>query len=506
MASTKDCGAMFSRILIANRGEIAVRLLRACRMLGISPCLAYAPIDRDTLAVELADRAVELPGSSPRECYLNIPAILEAARQVGAQAIHPGYGFVSENAQFSQACREAGLVFIGPSPEVIEGLGNKNKARKLMMSAGLPVVPGTEDPVPDVESAVAAARDIGFPLLIKASGGGGGRGMRRVVDEAELRQAFPQARSESLAAFGSGDLFLERYVERPRHVEIQIMGDSHGQAIYFGERECSIQRRFQKMIEEAPSPVLTPELRQRMGEAAVAGARKIGYCGAGTFEFLVDAQSNFYFLEVNTRLQVEHPVTEEITGHDLVELQIRMAAGEALPLKQEDIHLRGWSMECRITCEDPYRNFLPCPGVISRLHLPAGPGVRVDTHLYPGYEVPGSFDSMVAKLITWGRDREQARLRMIAALREFQLGGIAHTIPFHLAVLQHPEFIAGNLTTHFLPEHLPQLHRNTQEEVLSTAALLAALESRRGGGESATQVAPGRSEAEAWKMAGRRLG
>lgn len=494
---------MFTRILIANRGEIAVRLLRACRTMGISPAIAYAPIDRDTLAVELADVAVELQGDSPRACYLNIAGLIEAAQRVGAQAIHPGYGFVSENAEFSKACRDAGLVFVGPSPEVIEGLGNKNKARKLMTSAGLPVVPGTEEPVADVESAVLAARDIGYPLLIKASGGGGGRGMRRVVSEAELRQAFPQARSESLSAFGSGDLFLEKYVERPRHVEIQIMGDAYGHAVYFGERECSIQRRFQKMIEEAPSPVLTPELRRRMGEAAVAGAEKIGYCGAGTFEFLVDANSNFYFLEVNTRLQVEHPVTEQVTGFDLVKLQIQMAAGQHLELKQEDIQLHGWSMECRITCEDPYRNFLPCPGVIQRLHLPCGPGVRVDTHLYQGYEVPGSFDSMVAKLISYGRDREEARLRMIAALREFQLGGIASTIPFHLAVLEHPEFIAGNLTTHFLPEHMPQLQKKLGPEVLDDVAMVAALESRNRLHTSPDTASAGPSEAQIWKMAGR---
>lgn len=493
---------MFSRILIANRGEIAVRLVRACREMQISPALAYAPIDRDTLAVELADVAVELRGDTPRGCYLDIEGLLGAARKVGAEAVHPGYGFVSENAEFSRRCREAGLVFIGPSPEVIHGLGNKNQARKLMTSAGLPVVPGTDDPVPTVEEAVEAARGIGYPILIKASGGGGGRGMRKVNNEAELRQAFPQARSESQAAFGSGDLFLEKYVERPRHVEIQIIGDSHGNAVYFGERECSIQRRFQKMIEEAPSPVLTPELRQRMGEAAVAGAKKLQYCGAGTFEFLVDAHLNFYFLEVNTRLQVEHPVTEQITGVDLVKLQIRVANGEPLPLQQEDVQLRGWSMECRITCEDPYRGFLPTPGRIEKLHLPAGPGVRVDTHLYPGYEVPGSFDSMVAKLITTGQTREEARQRMLVALREFQLAGISNTIPFHLAVLEHPEFIAGNLTTHFLPDHLPKLAKTFGAEGSQVAALLAALEGRRQEANFPA-AATTSNEAQLWKMAGR---
>lgn len=492
---------MFSRILIANRGEIAVRLVRACREMGISPALAYASIDRDTLAVELADAAVELSGDTPRGCYLDIEGLLAAARKVGAEAIHPGYGFVSENADFSRRCREEGLVFIGPSPEVIHGLGNKNQARKLMTSAGLPVVPGTEDPIPTVDEAVEAARSIGYPILVKASGGGGGRGMRKVASESELRQAFPQARSESQAAFGSGDLFLEKYVERPRHVEIQIIGDSHGNAVYFGERECSIQRRFQKMIEEAPSPVLTPELRARMGEAAVAGAKKLNYCGAGTFEFLVDAQLNFYFLEVNTRLQVEHPVTEQITGVDLVKLQIRVANGEVLPVTQADVQLRGWSMECRITCEDPYRGFLPTPGRIEKLHLPAGPGVRVDTHLYPGYEVPGSFDSMVAKLITTGQTREEARLRMLVALREFQLAGISTTIPFHIAVLEHPEFIAGHLTTHFLQDHLPKLAKSFTAEENQMAALLAALEGRRQ--DADLPVASGTSEAQLWKMAGR---
>ncbi|MBX3168768.1 MAG: acetyl-CoA carboxylase biotin carboxylase subunit [Candidatus Eremiobacteraeota bacterium] len=492
---------MFSRILIANRGEIAVRLLRACRELGISPALAYAPIDRDTLAVELADVAVELKGDTPRGCYLDIEGLVAAAKKVGAQAIHPGYGFVSENADFSQLCRDSGIVFIGPSPEVIYGLGNKNQARKLMTSAGLPVVPGTEEPVPTVEEAVELARSIGYPLLVKASGGGGGRGMRKVDNETELRQAFPQARSESQAAFGSGELFLEKYVERPRHVEIQILGDAHGNAVYLGERECSIQRRFQKMIEEAPSPALTPELRERMGQAAVAGAKKLGYCGAGTFEFLVDAQRNFYFLEVNTRLQVEHPVTEQITGLDLVKLQIRVAHGEVLPIRQEDVQLRGWSMECRITCEDPYRGFLPTPGKIERLHLPAGPGVRVDTHLYQGYEVPGSFDSMVAKLITTGRDREEARTRMLVALREFQLAGISHTIPFHLAVLEHPEFVAGNLTTHFLPEYLPKLARTRSPQELDLMTAVAAVEGRRS--EPPAPAVLAASEAQLWKMAGR---
>jgi acetyl-CoA carboxylase, biotin carboxylase subunit len=495
---------MFSRIFIANRGEIAVRLVRACRELGISPAVGYAAVDRDTLAVELADVAVELPGDTPRASYLNIEGLLRAAQQVGAQAVHPGYGFVSENADFSRACRDAGIVFIGPSPEVIYGLGNKNQARKLMTSAGLPVVPGTEDPLPDVEAAVQAAAGIGYPVLIKASGGGGGRGMRRVTSEAELRQAFPQARSESQAAFGSGDLFLEKYLERPRHVEIQILGDSHGNVVYCGERECSIQRRFQKMIEEAPSPVITPELRRQMGEAAAAGARKLGYCGAGTFEFLVDAQRNFYFLEVNTRLQVEHPVTEQITGLDLVKLQIRVAAGEKLPLSQEDVEMRGWSLECRITCEDPYRGFLPTPGRIEKLHLPAGPGVRVDTHLYQGYEVPGSFDSMVAKLITYGRDREEARIRMITALREFQLAGIATTIPFHLAVLQNADFIAGNLSTHFLEEHFPKFTKTLDPAEVDAALTVAALVSRQEA-SAAPAAATGSSETALWKMAGRRL-
>lgn len=494
---------MFSRIFIANRGEIAVRLVRACREMGISPAVGYAAIDRDTMAVELADVAVELPGDTPRASYLDIHGLLRAAQQVGAQAVHPGYGFVSENAEFSRACREAGIVFIGPSPEVIFGLGNKNQARRLMTSAGLPVVPGTEDPVPDVESAVEAARGIGYPVLIKASGGGGGRGMRRVTSEAELRQAFPQARSESQASFGSGDLFLEKYLERPRHVEIQIIGDAHGNVVYCGERECSIQRRFQKMIEEAPSPVVTPELRQQMGEAAVAGAKKLGYCGAGTFEFLVDAQRNFYFLEVNTRLQVEHPVTEQITGLDLVKLQIRVAAGEPLPITQSDVELRGWALECRISCEDPYRGFLPTPGRIEKLHLPAGPGVRVDTHLYPGYEVPGSFDSMVAKLITYGRDREEARLRMIAALREFQLAGIATTIPFHLAVLQNEDFIAGELSTHFLEEHFPKFSKTLSTTDVDTTALVAALVSRQQPDTASRSAAT--SETTLWKMAGRQL-
>ncbi len=486
---------MFKRILIANRGEIAVRVIRACREMGIESIAVYADVDRETLAVRLADRAYELKGATPRAAYLDLEQIVKVAKTAQAEAIHPGYGFLSENAAFSQACADAGIVVIGPGPEAIDRLGNKNHAREMMIAAGLPILPGTPR-LHDVDEALKCANEIGYPVLIKAAAGGGGRGMRKVESAADLPNAFAGAQSESLASFGSPDLFLEKYLVRPRHVEIQVLGDQHGHAVYLGERECSVQRRFQKMFEEAPSPALDEATRRKMGEAAANGARQVGYAGAGTFEFLVDENRGFYFLEVNTRLQVEHPVTEMVTGVDLVRHQIQVAAGQKLDLTQEDIHPRGHAMECRISVEDPFRGFLPRPGRVTDLRLPAGPGVRVDTHLYPGYEVPGSFDSMVAKLITWGHDREHARVRMLAALDEFRLVGPATTIPFHKALLRHPEFIAGNLSTHFLAEHMPTLEAHPGEQAVRLAALIAALE----GGEARSGAATQDNE---WSRAGR---
>ncbi|MCE7868997.1 ATP-grasp domain-containing protein [bacterium CPR1] len=472
---------MFKRVLVANRGEIAVRILRACRELGVETALICAEVDRDSLPARMADQVLVLRDLAGRQAYLDIPRIVEAGRSAGAKAVHPGYGFLSENAAFSRACAEAGLVFVGPGPEAITALGDKTEARKLMSEAGLPVVPGTVEPVADVEEALREAERIGYPVLIKAAGGGGGRGMRKCADRSELERSFAQAASESQAAFGSSRLFLERYLEQPRHIEVQVLADQHGQAVHLFERECSIQRRFQKMLEEAPSPFLDEGLRRTMGEAAVRGALKAGYAGACTFEFLVDKNRSFYFLEVNTRLQVEHPVSELITGVDLVLEQLRIAAGEPLALKQEEIRLHGWSIECRITCEDPYHGFRPDPGPIQAVHLPAGPGGRVDSHLYP-----------------------QACRRMLAALDEMVVAGVSTSIPFHRALLEHPEFRRGNLSTHFLAEHLGDLKPVFSDEERELAALAAALSlHRQGGDRRAELVARSQEEAALWRLAAR---
>ncbi len=495
---------MFKRVLVANRGEIAVRILRACRELGVETALICAEVDRDSLPARMADQVLLMRGLAGRQAYLDIPRIVEAGLSAGAEAVHPGYGFLSENAAFSRACAEAGLVFVGPGPEAITALGDKTEARKLMAAAGLPVVPGTVEPVSDLAEALREADRIGYPVLIKAAGGGGGRGMRKCADRSELERSFSQAASESQAAFGSSRLFLERYLEQPRHIEVQVLADQHGQAVHLFERECSIQRRFQKMLEEAPSPFLDEGQRRTMGEAAVRGALKAGYAGACTFEFLVDKDKSFYFLEVNTRLQVEHPVTELVTGVDLVQEQLRIAAGEPLSLKQEEIKLHGWSIECRITCEDPYHGFRPDPGPIQAVHLPAGPGVRVDSHLYPGYVVPRDFDSLLAKLIVWGSDREQACRRMLAALDEMVVAGVSTSIPFHRALLEHPEFRRGNLSTHFLAEHMGDLKPVFSDEERELAALAAALSlHRQGGDRRAELVARSQEEAALWRLAAR---
>lgn len=468
---------MFSKVFIANRGEIACRVIRACRTLGVQSVLGFHPVDGESLGVRLADYSVPLSspeGASPRAAYLDIEQIVAAAKRTACQAIHPGYGFLSENADFSRACEREGLVFIGPTPECIARLGNKNQARAVMLEAGLPLVPGSDGPCESLEEALELAEGIGYPVLIKAAGGGGGRGMRRAADVAELRTGFEQAKREALASFGTDSVYLEKYISKPRHIEIQILADQHGNVIHLGERECSIQRRFQKMLEEAPSPFLDQATRKKMGDAAVKGAQAAGYTGAGTFEFLVDEHKNFYFLEVNTRLQVEHPVTEEVTGVDLVCEQLRVAAGLKLQLSQEDIRPRGWSIECRITCEDPDAGFAPSVGTVVGLRLPAGPGVRVDTHLYQGYKVPNDFDSMLAKLIVTGHDRESAIKRTLAALDEFELAGFSTSIPFHKWLLSHPRFVAGDLSTHFLEEEFDGLPEDeaSLEDILLVAAVL----------------------------------
>lgn len=443
---------MFRRVLIANRGEIAVRIIRACQEVGVEPVVVYSEADADSLHVELADEAVCIGPPQPLQSYLNIERIIEAARRLGADAIHPGYGFLAENADFARSCAEHGLTFIGPSPEAIRVMGLKAEARRVAMAAGVPVVPGSEGTVRDAAEAAAVAREIGYPLLIKASAGGGGRGIRVVRDDEELAPALTAAGREAAAAFGNAEVYLERYLEESRHVEVQILADRYGNFVHLGERECSVQRRRQKIIEEAPSPALTPQLRQAMTDAALRIARAIGYVNAGTVEFILDREGNFYFIEMNTRIQVEHPLTELITGIDIVKMQLAIAAGEPLPIRQDDVEFRGWALECRITAEDPDNSFLPWPGTITAYRAPSGPGVRVDEGIQSGYKVQPWYDSLLAKVITWGMDREEARRRMLRALREFRIEGVRTIIKLQQRILEHPRFVAGNVHTRWLEE------------------------------------------------------
>ena len=445
---------LFKKILIANRGEIALRVIRACRELGVRTVAVYSQTDRESLHVRFADEEVCIGPGPARESYLNVPRIIAAAEITGAEAIHPGYGFLAENAEFAEICEGSGLVFIGPTAAQIRAMGDKVAARRAMQAAGVPVVPGSEGAIADPAEAKALADEIGFPLMLKAAAGGGGKGMRRVRDPAELERAFVTARSEAEAAFGDGSLYVEKLVERARHIEFQVLGDTHGRALHLNERDCSIQRRHQKLIEEAPSPAMTPELRERMGEAAVAGAKAIDYVGAGTMEFLVDRDLSYYFLEMNTRIQVEHPVTEACTGFDLVKEQIRIAAGEPLSMPERTIVLRGHAIECRINAEDPERNFQPSPGTVTTYHPPGGPGVRLDSHVYAGYTVPPHYDSLLAKLIVHGNSREEALARAVLALEMFVIEGVHTTIPLLLRVLQHPDFRSGEVDTGFLERML----------------------------------------------------
>ncbi len=440
---------MFTKVLIANRGEIALRVIRACRELGIQTVAVYSEADRESLHVRFADDDVCIGPAPARESYLRIPRLIAAAEITGADAIHPGYGFLAENAEFAENCTAAGITFIGPTAEQIRTMGDKAVARKTMVEVGLPVVPGTPGPVEDSDEALRFAREIGFPVIIKAAAGGGGKGMRVAADADDFGRAFQLARSEALSAFGSGDVYVEKYLARPRHIEFQILGDKHGNVIHLGERDCSVQRRHQKLIEEAPSPALTAELRERMGDAAVRGAKAIDYVGAGTIEMLLDSDGSFYFMEMNTRIQVEHPVTEMLTGVDLVKEQIRVAAGAPLSVLELPA-LRGHVIECRVNAEDPSRNFQPSPGRIDTFHPPGGPGVRVDTHVYAGYTVPPYYDSLLAKLICQGRDRQEALRRMQMALEGFIIEGVTTTIPFLGRVMANPRFQAGEVDTKFL--------------------------------------------------------
>lgn len=444
----------FSKILIANRGEIALRILRTCEEMGIATVAVHSTIDRHALHVQLADEAVCIGEPPSSKSYLNIPNIIAAALTRNATAIHPGYGFLAENARFAEICADHEIAFIGPSPDAMQSMGDKSTARETMQRIGVPTVPGSDGLLPDEQAALAIAREIGYPVMVKATAGGGGRGMRLVRSESDLVRSFLAAQGEAEAAFGNPGVYLEKFIERPRHIEFQILADSYGNAIHLGERDCSIQRRHQKLLEEAPSPALTAQLRDKMGTAAVRVAQSIGYVGAGTVEFLLDALGQFYFMEMNTRIQVEHPVTEMVTGLDLIAEQIRIAQGEPLNLTQDQVKLRGHAIECRINAEDPDQNFRPHPGRISGYLPPGGPGVRMDSHVYTDYEIPPYYDSLIGKLIVWGPDRQSAINRMRRALRECAITGLPTTIGFHQKILETPEFVKGEIYTNFVEQFM----------------------------------------------------
>jgi acetyl-CoA carboxylase biotin carboxylase subunit len=495
---------MFGRVLVANRGEIAVRIVRALREMQIRSIAVFSDADRGALHVRLADEAEHIGPAPSAESYLRVDRILEAARKHRADAIHPGYGFLSENAGFAAACAEAGIVFIGPSPEAIGRLGSKTAARILAKQAGAPVVPGSEEPATNIDRARALAQKIGYPVLLKAAAGGGGKGMRRVDAESQLESAIRDASSEAERAFHNGEVYIEKVIERPRHIEIQIAGDHYGNLVHLGERECSLQRRHQKVIEECPSPFVArhPEMRAAMGEAALKIARAAGYDNLGTVEFLADQRGNFYFLEVNTRLQVEHPVTELVTGYDLVQLQLRIAAGEALPFTQKDVAWRGWAMECRVCAEDPENQFFPSAGKIDQLREPSGPGVRVDSGVYTGWTVPLEYDSLLAKLVTWAPDRKTAVQRLQRALSEYAITGIETNIAFFREILDDAEFLACNLSTEFVADFLARRKPQPQPPLeFDGAVALAALAHFQNGRERATRAS--KTESSRWLTEGR---
>ncbi len=444
---------MFRKILIANRGEIAVRIIRACREMGIATVAVYSEADREALHTQLADEAVCIGPAAATDSYLNMEQILSACIATKADAIHPGFGFLSENSRFVEMCEKCNITFIGPTAEMMDKMGNKSQARLTMIDAGVPVVPGTKEPVYDAKRGAVLAESIGYPVMIKASSGGGGKGMRIALGPDDFEENFKVAQLESVRGFGDNTMYIEKYVQEPRHIEFQIMADKYGNVVQFGERDCSIQRNHQKMIEESPSAALTPELRKKMGDAAVRAAKAVHYESAGTIEFLLDKDKNFYFMEMNTRIQVEHPVTEMVSGVDLMKEMIRVAAGEPLSVKQEDIHLQGHAMECRINAEDPAHHFRPCPGVIEEIHLPGGNGVRIDTAAYNGYEIPPFYDSMIAKVIVHGRTRQEAIDKMRSTLGELIIDGVTTNVDFQYEILDNEDFQAGEITTDFIPMH-----------------------------------------------------
>jgi acetyl-CoA carboxylase biotin carboxylase subunit len=498
----RDRSPALNKVLVANRGEVAVRILRACRELGLKTVSVYSEADRSALHVRYADESYLLGPASPRESYLSISRLIEMARRSGADAIHPGYGFLAENAEFAYACQEAGLVFIGPRPKVIELMGNKVAARQVVQAVGIPMAPGTASGLNDSELETAA-RSIGYPLLVKATAGGGGKGMRIVRSPSELTAAIAAARQEAEAAFGDGAVYLEGIIQGARHIEYQILGDQDGNVVHLGDRECSIQRRYQKLVEEASSIVLDDALRQEIGELAVRVAKQVGYTSAGTVEFLVDPQGKFYFLEMNTRLQVEHCVTEVATGVDVVREQLRIAAGHPLSLRQQDIHVRGWAIECRITAEDPYNHFRPSVGRITGVYEPTGPGVRLDSGIYEGFEVSPYYDSLIAKLVVWDTTRSAAILRMRRALQEYRVMGIKTTIPFHQELMNDARFVAGQFDTSFVEEGFTLVEEKLEEHLKIVAMATTILAHQH---KKETETAPVSSEPQRgsnWRMSGR---
>lgn len=498
---------MIRKVLVANRGEIAVRIMRSCRELGILSVAVYSEADRKAMHVRYADEAIFIGPAPSQESYLNMDRILDAARQSGADAIHPGYGFLSENATFARRCAEDGINFIGPSPEAISTMGDKITARKTMIAAGVPVVPGTESAITDETEALKVVREIGLPVMIKASAGGGGKGMRLVRDEDKVLDSIRAARSEAMAAFGDDAVYVEKYIDSPHHIEFQVLADKHGNTVHLFERECSIQRRHQKVIEETPSPLLTPEIRAKMGEDAVAAARAVDYFGAGTIEFIVDDNLNYYFLEMNTRLQVEHPITERVVGVDLVKEQINIASGGNLPFRQEDLRQQGHAIECRIYAEDPDRGFMPSPGLIRHITEPLGLGVRHDGYVYEGYEIPMYYDPMISKLIVWGKTREEAIRRMRRALYEYKITGVKTSIKFLERIMQADAFISGKYNTHFIDDNIEFLtSRQECDRVCEDLAVITAFLDYQSQLSKAAAGSLKSHEPSRWKVYGRHSG